>query len=194
MAPIAELVKLAHIISIVFMSAPLYNLIVVGERVRYGKAPLDVDLYFENIIRGASTRCYVFQLTAMVTGVWLVILRGLSLSALYTNWVLLVKSLLLLTLMGLLSVVHFRIQPSIDKLITRVEGDTIPQEVAKELGPQRSLRKRLAAICLFLVLTSVILAVQVYLPFPAVMTIVLLAVAAAFSLRVYKTAVPYGWI
>jgi hypothetical protein len=34
------------------MAAPLYNLIVVNERVRFGKAHLEVDRYFENITGG----------------------------------------------------------------------------------------------------------------------------------------------
>ena len=66
---LSDLLKALHVIAVVFMAAPLYNLIVVNERVRFGKAPLEVDQYFENIIRGNSTRCYVFQLTALVSGV-----------------------------------------------------------------------------------------------------------------------------
>lgn len=191
---IHELVRLAHIIAVVLMSAPLYNLIVVGERVRFGKAPLAVDRYFENIIRGNSTRCYVFQLTAMATGIVLVLTEGLPFTYIFTNWVLFTKAALLLTLMGLLSVVHFRIQPSIDRLISRIEGDSIPPDVAKNLLPLRTFRKRLAATCLLLVLTIIILAVQIETPFPAYLTVLLLALAAAFSWRVYKVAVPYGWI
>jgi len=191
---IHELVRLAHIIAVVLMSAPLYNLIVVGERVRFGKAPLAVDRYFENIIRGNSTRCYVFQLTAMATGIVLVLTEGLPFTYIFTNWVLFTKAALLLTLMGLLSVVHFRIQPSIDRLISRIEGDSIPPDVAKNLLPLRTFRKRLAATCLLLVLTIIVLAVQIETPFPAYLTVLLLALAAAFSWRVYKVAVPYGWI
>ena len=71
-----DLLKFAHVIAVVFMAAPLYNLIVVNERVRFGKAHLQVDQYFENIIRGNSTRCYIFQVTALVTGVLLATLSS----------------------------------------------------------------------------------------------------------------------
>jgi hypothetical protein len=43
-----------HIVAVVFMSAPLYNLIVVNERLRFGKAPYAVDRYFENLIKSAA--------------------------------------------------------------------------------------------------------------------------------------------
>ncbi len=49
-----EALKFLHILSIVFMSAPLFNLIVVNERVGFCKAPFAVDRYFENIIKGAA--------------------------------------------------------------------------------------------------------------------------------------------
>lgn len=54
-------IKALHVITAVFMAAPLYNLIVVNERARFGKAPVHAGKYFERIIRGNSTRCYVFQ-------------------------------------------------------------------------------------------------------------------------------------
>lgn len=37
-----NLLKALHVISVVFMAAPLYNLIVVNKRVRFGKAALGV--------------------------------------------------------------------------------------------------------------------------------------------------------
>ncbi len=60
---IYEAVKFLHILAVVFMSAPLYNLIVVNERLRFGKAPYAVDRYFENLIKSNSVRCYAFQAT-----------------------------------------------------------------------------------------------------------------------------------
>ncbi|MBI2016715.1 MAG: hypothetical protein HYS77_14440, partial [Candidatus Rokubacteria bacterium] len=74
--------KFLHVLAVVFMAAPLYNLIVVNERVRFGKAPLPVDRYFESIIRGNSTRCFVFQLTAFLTGIILIPVGGHPLTAL----------------------------------------------------------------------------------------------------------------
>src|SRR4030067_667373 len=117
-----DLLKFLHILTVVFMAAPLYNLVVVNERVKFGKAHLDVDRYFESLIRGNAARCYVFQVTALVTGVALVALGG-SLAPIFTDWVLLAKLLLLLLLMALLPVVHFSIQPRIDGLMTEATGD-----------------------------------------------------------------------
>ena len=188
-----NLLKFFHVVTVVFMAAPLYNLIVVNERVSFGKAHVQVDQYFENIIRGNSARCYVFQLTALVTGVLLLILGGTFLS-LFTNWVLFLKLLLLLTLTGLLSVVHFSIQPRIDKLLAQAEGDTMPQAVGAGIAPLRLKRKRLASVCLFLVTTTVLLGVQVLSPFRLQTTLVLVGVAGLFTWRVYSTRVRYGWV
>jgi hypothetical protein len=189
-----QLLKFLHILAVVFMAAPLYNLIVVNERVRFGKAHLQVDQYFEKIIRGNSVRCYVFQLTALVTGLLLVSLGG-SLVSLFTNWVLLVKLILLLALMGLLSLVSFSIQPRIDRLLAKAEGgDAIPQPIAAQIAPLRLRRKRLASVCLFLVITTILLGLQVFSPFWIPLTIILIVLAALFAWRVYRTPIPYGWI
>lgn len=188
-----DLVKFLHVITAVFMAAPLYNLIVVNERVRFGKAPLQVDQYFESVIRGNAIRCYVYQATVLVTGVLLVVLRG-SLTALVVNPVLLMKLLILLVLMGLLSVVHFSLQPRIDGSLASATGDAIPQPVAAAIGPLRLRRKRLAATCLFLVTTAVLLGLQVYTPFATSLTAILIAAAALFAWRVYRTPISYGWV
>ena len=188
-----DLVKFLHILTVVFMAAPLYNLVVVNERVRFGKAHLQVDQYFENLIRGNAIRCYIFQLTALVTGLVLIGLQG-SLSPLFTNWILFVKTLLLLVLTGLLSVVHFSLQPRIDGLLAQAQGDAIPQEIAAQIGPLRLKRKRLAATCLFLVITIVLLGLQVVSRFAASLTVLLIVLAALFAWRVYRSRIPYGWV
>lgn len=188
-----DILKFAHILTVVFMAAPLYNLVAVSERVRFGKAPLQVDQYFENLIRGNSTRCYIFQGTALVTGILLVILGG-SLVSLATNWVLLVKFLILLALMGLLSVVHFSIQPRIDSLLAQATGDAISQSLAAQITPLRLRRKRLASLCLFLVMAAVLLGLQVSSRFGAATTLVLLVLAGVFAWRVYRSGAVYGWL
>lgn len=188
-----ELLKFLHILAVVFMAAPLYNLIVVNERVRFGKAHLQVDQFFETIIRGNSTRCYMFQGMALVTGVWLTGLGG-SYAALVTNRVLLAKLILLIVLMTLLSVVHFGLQPRIDGLLAQATGDTIPPSLAERIAPLRLARKRLASVCLFLVMTTVLLGLQVYTRFPPSATLLLIGLAAAFAWRVYRSRIPYGWI
>ena len=188
-----DLLKFLHILTVVFMAAPLYNLVVVNERVKFGKAHIQVDRYFENLIRGNAARCYVFQATALVTGVILVGLGG-SLVSLVTNWVLLAKLIILLILTGLLSVVTFSLQPRIDGLLAQVTGDAIPQEVAAQIGPVRLRRKRLAATCLFLVISTVLLGLQVSAPFGAPLNALMLLLGALFAWRVYKTPIPYGWL
>ena len=188
-----DLVKFLHVLTAVFMAAPLYNLIVVNERVRFGKAHLQVDQYFENLIRSNAIRCYVYQATVLVTGVALVALRG-PMTSLYLNPVLLMKLVAFLLLTVFLSLVHFSIQPRIDASLAQAAGDSIPQPVAAVIGPLRLRRKRLAATCLFLVVTAVLLGLQVDARFAPSLTAVLVAAVALFAWRVYRTRIPYGWV
>lgn len=189
-----DAVKFLHILTVVFMSAPLYNLIVVNERLRFGKAPYAVDRYFENLVRTNAVRCFVFQATAFVTGMLLILLPGQSLSILFTNKILLSKFILLLLLTILLSYVHFGIQPRIEALLAQVEGGEIPPAIADQLLPWRSRRKKLAGFCLFFVITLVLLGLQVFVRFDLPLTGLLILLAAVFSWRVYKTNIPYGWL
>jgi len=153
-----------------------------------------VDRYFENLIRGNAIRCYVFQLTALATGILLIPIGGEAWQALFTNWVLLVKFLLLLVLTALLSWVNFGIQPQIDGLLKQVQAETIPAEIASQIAPIRGLRKRLAATCLFLVIVTVLLGLQVSVRFDPAVTVGLILLAAVFAWRVYRTPIPYGWV
>ena len=188
-----DAVKFLHILTVVFMAAPLYNLIVVNERLRFGKAPYAVDRYFENLIRSNALRCFIFQATAFVTGIVLILLPGQSLSLLFTNRVLLAKFLLLLLLTVLLSYVHFGIQPRIEALLAQVQGQEIPSSIAEQLIPWRSRRKKLAGFCLFFVIILVLLGLQVFVRFDLLLTGLLILLAALFSWQVYKTNIPYGW-
>ena len=185
--------KFLHILAVVFMAAPLYNLIVVNERLRFGKAPYAVDRYFENLIKSNALRCFVFQATALVTGILLVVLPGQPVSMLFTNGVLLAKLLLLFVLTLLLSYVHFGIQPQIEALLEQVDGAEIPSVLAAELLPWRSRRKKLAGFCLFFVVVLVLLGLQVFVPFDPFVTALLILLAAVFSWRVYRTNIPFGW-
>ena len=189
-----NVIKFLHILAVVFMAAPLYNLIVVHERRRIGKAPFVVDRYFENIIKGAAIRCYVYQLTALLTGILLLPLAGFAWSDLIENPILLGKFLLLLLLTALLSVVHFRIQPAIESLLAEVQGNEIPEGIAKQIAPIRLRRTRLATACLFIVITIVLLGLQVTSRFGLPVTGILILLAALFCLRVYRTSVRFGWI
>ena len=189
-----DILKFFHILAVVFMSVPLYNLIVVHERRRLGKVPFAVDRYFENIIKGAAIRCYVYQFTVLFSGILLIPLGGLPWSDLIENPILLAKLLLLLLLTALLSVVHFRIQPAIEALLAKVQGEEIPEGVSKQMAPIRLRRTRLATACLFIVITSVLLGLQVTSRFGLPVTAILILLAALFSWRVYRTSVRFGWI
>jgi len=189
-----DAIKFLHILTVVFMAAPLYNLVVVNERLQFGKAPYAVDRYFENLIKSNAVRCFVFQTTAFATGVLLVIVSGLPWTALFTNWVLLAKLLLLTVLSLLLSYVHFVLQPRIEALLARVQAAEIPPDIAGQLSPWRARRKKLAGFCLFFVITLVLLGVQVSTTFHPLLTGLLILLAAVFSWRVYKSTIPYGWM
>src|SRR3990170_1690769 len=189
-----HIVKFLHILTVVFMAAPLYNLIIVHERRRIGKAPFVVDRYFENIIKGAAIRCYVYQFTALFTGILLIPLGGFPWSDLIENPILLAKLLLLLLLTALLSVVHFRIQPTIEAILVKVQGDEIPEGIAKQIAPIRLRRTRIASICLFIVITIVLLGLQITSRFEPMATAILIVIAGLFSWRVYRTGVRIGWL
>ena len=191
--PAYDAIRFLHIITVVFMAAPLYNLIMVNERLRFGKAPFAVDRYFENLIKTNAGRCFGFQATALVTGLALIPLAGQPWSWLWTNPILLAKLLLLVVISALLSYVHLGIQPRIEALLAQVDGGEIPSTIAAQILPWRSRRKKLAGFCLLFVITLVLLGLQVYATFDWRLTALLVALAALFSWRVYKTNIPYGW-
>ncbi len=196
MDTIYHALQVMHVLGFAFMSIPLFNLIVVNERAQLG-GPFNyhADRYMENIIRRGATRCYVFQTTVLATGVLLLVFGPLGIDALWTNGIVLVKTLLLLTLMGLLSYVHFGLQPKIEALLAGVTAETTDTEnLPVQLKPYRVMRKRLATACLFLVITAIILGLQVYDLFSPLLTIILLALAGIFALRVNKTLVRFGWL
>ncbi len=185
-----------HVMGFVFMSTPLFNLIVVNERALLGPSfDYYADRYMENIIRHGAVRCYVFQGTVLISGVLLLILGPLGFEALWTSWVVLVKTLILFTMMGLLSYVHFSLQPRIDSLVSQIgPEDAIPDGFAARLKPYRVRRKKLATFCLFLVITAIILGLQVYDTFNPALTIVLVGLGALFALRANRTLIRFGLI
>lgn len=191
-----HLAQFLHIMSVVFMSVPLFNLIVVNERGNLG-IPFDyyADRYMENIIRRGAIRCYVFQATVLVSGGLLLVLGPLGIEALWANGYVLAKTLLLLSLTALLSYVHFGLQPKIEALMAQIGPDsTVPGDFTSRLKPHRVLRKRLATFCLFLLITTIILGLQVYDRFSPGLTIALIALAALFTWRVNKSLLRFGWL
>jgi len=191
---IHDFILFLHILAVVFMSAPLYNLVAVHERKRLIKPTLAVERYFENIIRGSALRCYVYQLTALITGILLIPLSGSPLSDLIMNPIFLAKLILLLLLTTLLSIVYFRLQPVVDRLLSEAEGEAMSESITRQIAPVRLRRTRLAAICLFIVITIVLLGLQITARFGFATTVLLIVLAALFSWRVYRTPIRYGWI
>lgn len=191
---IYDFMRFFHILAVVFMSAPLYNLVVVHERKRLIKPTLAVERYFENIIRGSALRCYAYQFTALITGILLIPLSGSSLTDLIMNPILLAKLILLLVLTTLLSIVYYRLQPVVDRLLSEAEGEAMSESITRQIAPIRLRRTRLAAFCLFIVITIVLLGLQITAQFGFATTALLILLAALFSWRVYRTPIRFGWI
>lgn len=193
---VLDLLRAIHVISFVFMSIPLFNLIVVSERGRFGPDfNYSIDNYMENILRGGAIRCFVFQASVGITGILLIFLGPLGIQALWTNWIIALKTGLLFTLIALLSRVHFKIQPEIDALIARIDPETPPsKDITDAIKPLRMFRKKLASFCLFIVLAIIIFGLQVYSPFTPLATGSLLILAALFSRTAYTKGIPFGWM
>ncbi|MCL5986142.1 MAG: hypothetical protein M1371_06205 [Actinobacteria bacterium] len=193
---VEKIVLLLHIITAVFMAWPLYALITVNERPKLG-APLGdkVDDFMEGIIKKNSRRCFVFQTTALATGLYLTwVHTDLGFSVLITNWFILGKLLGLFVLMGLLSYVVVNLQPKIDKLFEELKKGSSKEDISKQINSLRLKRKKIATGCLFVVLTIILLAVQVEETLPLLANIVLIILIALFAYRVYRKNIPYGWI
>lgn len=191
-----DLLKFLHVIGFVFMSIPLFNLIVVNERTLLGVSfNYYTDRYMENIIKNGAYRCYIFQTTVLITGVLLLVFGPLGIEAIWMNWIILVKTVLLFILMGMLSYVHFKLQPKIESYLSGLTADSeVPNNLVSQLKPYRIKRKWLATFCLFLVITSIILGLQVYVSYNPILTIILIGLAGLFAFKVNKTLVRYGWI
>ena len=190
-----DLLVTIHVVSFVFMSVPLFNLIVVNERGRFGPdINLPVDNFMENILSGGAPRCFAFQSTVGISGILLLILGPLGIEALWSDWIIGSKTLLLFVLIFLLSRVHLKIQPEIDTLFTKIkDGEPVSEEIVSALKPLRVLRKKLASVCLFLVLTIIILGLQVMSVYSPMLNIFLFLLAGLFARRAYTKGTPLGW-
>ena len=195
MDAVYDLLRFAHIIGFVFMSVPLFNLIVVNERASFSKSfNYDADRYMENIIKNGAHRCFVFQSTVLITGVLLLITGPLGLESLWSNWIVATKVILLAVLMVLLSYVHFGVQPKIESIFAELGRDSqVPENLSSLLKLYRVRRKWMATLCLFLVITTIILGLQVYGSFKPVITMILIALGALFALKANKTLLRFGW-
>lgn len=194
MADLIAFLKVVHIINAILLAWPFYALVAVNQRARLGPPLGDrADTCMENTIKNRTVPCFVFQATALVTGVALLLLRGEGLEALITNPVLALKFLLLLFIAALLSYVHINLQPQIDALFAQA-GSPVPSDVAPRINALRLRRKRIASICLFVILTVAMLGVQVWTTFTLWLTALLVIAIALFTWRAYKSVTPYGWV
>ena len=194
MGDLMNVLKVIHIVNAVLMAWPFYALVAVNQRARLGPPLGDrTDTYMENMIKNRTVPCFVFQATALITGLALVFLRGLGLEALVNYPILGVKFLLLLLIAGLLTYVHLGLQPRIDALFAQAGSNPAPLEVAPRIGALRRRRKRIASICLFGVLTLTMLGVQAWAAFPLWLTGFFVLAIAVFTWRAYRSVTPYGW-
>ncbi|MFA5810016.1 MAG: hypothetical protein WC935_06745 [Thermoleophilia bacterium] len=193
MDTLLSILKVIHIINAILMAWPFYALVIVNQRVRLGPPLGDrADTYLENILKNRTIPCFVFQATALVSGLALMFIRGQGLGTLLTNPALGLKFFLLVSIAVLLSYVHLSLQPQIDALFAQA-GTPMPADLAPRIGALRLRRKRMASTCLFVVLISAMLGVQVWAPFPLWLTAILISAIAVFTWRAYKSVTPYGW-
>ena len=97
--------------------------------------------------------------------------------------------------MGLLTYVHLLLQPRIDLFFGDLTPETIPPEnFLASVKPFRVRRKRLATVCLFLVLTTIVLGMQTYITFNLGLNLILIGLAGLFAWRVNKTLILFGWL
>ncbi|MFQ5996522.1 MAG: hypothetical protein ACE5KP_02735 [Dehalococcoidales bacterium] len=189
---IRVVVLLFHLIAMLFMAAPLYALITVNERARFTVPPnYNTDRYLENVIKGQPIRCYAYLAVIAVTGILLTWARGW----IWTDWALIIKLVVSTAIGFLLSYVHFNIQPRIESILDKLKpGEEVSAEDRATLLVWRGRRKRLAGICLFLVLTAVIMGVRVTWGYAPWLAVVFLVAAALFAWRVYRKPVRFGWV
>ncbi len=184
-------VLLFHLLAMLFMAAPLYALISVNERARFAVPPnYNTDRYLENVIKRQPIRCYAYLAVIGITGILLTWARGW----IWTDWALIAKVVSSTAIGFLLSYVHFGIQPHIERIMDKLKpGEEVSAEDRPTLLYWRSRRKRLAGICLFLVLTALIMGVRVTWGYAPWLVAVFTVAAALFAWRVYRTPIRLGW-
>lgn len=194
MENLIQLLRVGHILAAIMMAWPAYALVAVNQRALLGPPLGDrADLYLEQTVKSRVIPCYVFQATVFISGLALVWVRGLGLDPLFTSPVLGLKFLLLLLVAVFLSVVNFRIQPQIDALFGQHGGDMVGDPDATRIRSLRTLRKRMASLCLFCVLTAAMLGAQVTIAVSPWLSLGLVVLIALFTWRSYASATPWGW-
>lgn len=191
-----DLIRFFHVISFVFMCVLLFNLIVANERVMLGITfNFDADRHIENIIKSGVNWCYINQLTILITGILLLIFGDLGIKALWQDWIVLSKTIILFILMATISYVHFKLQPKIESFLTALStGTEISDNFILQLKPYRVMRKWMTSFYLFLVIAAIVLGIQVYATFNPALTIILIVISGLFSIKADKILIRFGWI
>lgn len=191
-----DLIRFFHVISFVFMCVLLFNLIVANERILRGISfNYDADRHMEGIIKNGVKWCYIFQVATLVTGILLLYHGNVGIEAIWTDWIILSKTIILFLLMGTISYVQFKLQPKIESFLNVLStGQEIPDSYLIQLKPYRVLRKWMTSFYLFLVISAIVLGIQVYATFNPVLTIILIGLTGIFSLIADKILIRFGWI
>lgn len=190
-----SIVLLIHLISTLFMAAPLYMLIIVNERARFGLPPgYNTDRYMENIIKRQPIRCYAYLGVILVTGLLLILITGLRWTSLFSEWTLAIKVAAFILLTGFLSYIHFGVQPKIETILSAVKPDgLLSDEMKPKLLAFRTRRKRFSGLCLFLVLTALLAGTRLTLGLSPLIFLLFVCLSALFAWRAYKVPIPKGW-
>ena len=191
-----DLIRFFHVISFVFMCVLLFNLIVANERSLLGITfNYEADHHMENIIKNGVRWCYIFQATTLISGILLLVLGDIGIEALWADWIVLSKTIILFILMGMISYVHFNLQPKIESFLTALStGSELSDNFILQLKPYRVMRKWMTSFYLFLVIAAIVLGIQVYATFNPVLTIILIGIAGIFSIKADKILIRFGWI
>jgi hypothetical protein len=190
-----SIILLIHLIATVFMAAPLYMLIIVNERARFGIPPgYNTDRYLENIIKRQPIRCYAYLAVILITGLLLIWITGVRWSSLFLDWTLAMKVGAFILLVSFLSYIHFGVQPKIETILSTLKPDSLlSEEIRPKLIALRMRRKRFSGICLFLVLTSLLAGARLTLGLSPLILFIFICLAALFAWRAYKVPITRGW-
>jgi hypothetical protein len=178
------------------MCVLLFNLIVANERVLLGISfNYEADRHLENIIKNGFNWCYIFQAVTLITGLLLLELGNIGIEGLWSDWIVITKTIILIVLMVTVSYVHFKLQPKIESFLAIIKADQeVPGTTFLKLKPYRLLRKWITAFYLFLVISAIVLGIQVYATFNPILSIILIGISGLFSLRADKILLRFGWI
>lgn len=190
-----SIVLVIHLISTLFMAAPLYMLIIVNERARFGIPPgYNTDRYMENIIKRQPIRCYAYLVVILITGLLLIWITGFKWTSLFSDWTLAIKAGAFILLVSFLSYIHFGLQPKIETILSTIKPDgLLSEEMRPKLITLRMRRKKFSGLCLFLVLTSLLAGARLTLGLSPLVFLLLVCLSALFAWRAYKVPLPRGW-